>query len=164
MNEVRKAAKTDIALIRRLALSAFPATYAEILSPEQLEYMLDWMYSEESLEAQMDGGHVFHIGYCDGEPFGYVSVRSGGEDLFHLEKIYILREFQGRGLGAFLFETAKKYIKSLRPAPCKMHLNVNRNNRASGFYKKMGMEIVDSGDFPIGNGYYMNDYIMELKL
>ena len=164
MNEARKATKSDIELIRRLALSAFPATYAEILSPEQLEYMLDWMYSPKSLEAQFDGGHVFYIGYCDGEPYGYVSVRPEGEDLFHLEKIYILKEFQGRGLGGFLFETAKRHIKNIHPAPCKMHLNVNRNNRALGFYKKMGMEIAQSGDFPIGNGYYMNDYIMELKL
>lgn len=28
----------------------------------------------------------------------------------------------------------------------------------------MGMKKVRQGDFPIGNGYYMNDYIMALRI
>ena len=42
--------------------------------------------------------------------------------------------------------------------------NVNRNNKAVGFYEHMGMKKSREGDFPIGNGYYMNDYIMQLKI
>ena len=57
-----------------------------------------------------------------------------------------------------------KAIKEIHPAPCKMHLNVNRNNKALRFYEYMGMEKVDEGDFAIGNGYYMNDYIMGLTI
>ena len=45
-----------------------------------------------------------------------------------------------------------------------MELNVNRNNPALGFYEHMGMKKVREGDFPIGNGYYMNDYIMGLDI
>ena len=45
-----------------------------------------------------------------------------------------------------------------------MELNVNRNNKALEFYKKMGMHIAESGDFNIGGGFYMNDYIMRKKL
>ena len=45
-----------------------------------------------------------------------------------------------------------------------MVLNVNRNNNAVSFYRKMGMEILGQGDFDIGSGYYMNDYIMSLDL
>ena len=45
-----------------------------------------------------------------------------------------------------------------------MELNVNRNNKALKFYEHMGMRIVRERDFPIGNGYYMNDYIMELEI
>lgn len=41
-----------------------------------------------------------------------------------------------------------------------LELNVNRNNKALHFYEHMGMKKLREGDFPIGNGYYMNDYIM----
>ena len=41
-----------------------------------------------------------------------------------------------------------------------MELNVNRNNKALQFYQHMGMRKLREGDFPIGNGYYMNDYII----
>ena len=60
-------------LIRSLAGVAFPATYRELLSPAQLDYMMEWMYSEQSLREQLRGGHVFYIASCDGEPCGYVS-------------------------------------------------------------------------------------------
>ena len=45
-----------------------------------------------------------------------------------------------------------------------MELNVNRNNKALQFYEHMGMRKLREGDFPIGNGYYMNDYIMGLDI
>lgn len=63
-----------------------------------------------------------------------------------------------------LFEQAQKAIKELHPGPCTMQLNVNRHNPALGFYKHMGMKKADEGDFPIGQGYYMNDYIMSIDL
>jgi ribosomal protein S18 acetylase RimI-like enzyme len=45
-----------------------------------------------------------------------------------------------------------------------MTLQVNRNNKAVEFYKKFGFEIIDEQDFDIGNGYYMNDFIMRFKI
>lgn len=94
----------------------------------------------------------------------YVSVQPEGEDLFHLQKIYVLPEFQRMRLGGELFRTAVKYIRSVHPAPCRMELNVNRENGALHFYEHMGMRKVREGDFAIGNGYYMNDYIMGMEL
>lgn len=164
MTEIKPTSKSGIPLIRKLALEAFPATYAKILTPEQTEYMLEMMYSEKSLEKQFDDGHEFFAGYDDGEPFGYVSVRPESEGVFHLEKIYVLENLHGRGFGKLLFEKAKSRVKELHPAPCRMLLNVNRHNRALGFYKHMGMFEVSRGDFPIGNGYFMNDYIMGIDL
>ena len=43
-------------------------------------------------------------------------------------------------------------------------LNVNRHNRALHFYERMGMRKLREGDFPIGGGYWMNDYIMGLEI
>lgn len=164
MISIRPAAESDAPLIRRLAEVAFPATYREILTPAQLDYMMEWMYGAESLRNQFREGHVYFIASCDGTPCGYVSVQREGEELFHLQKIYVLPDFQGRGVGAALFRQAVEYIRSQHPAPCRMELNVNRHNRALHFYERMGMRKLREGDFPIGNGYHMNDYIMGLDI
>ncbi len=165
MFEIKKATLKDIAVIREMASIVFPDTYREILSPEQLDYMMDWMYSAESLHRQItEGGHIYYIAYQDGEAAGYVSIQPEGEHVFHLQKIYVLPSFQGKQLGKLLFEQAIRAIKELHPAPCQMRLNVNRHNKAVTFYQRMGMVKVDEGDFPIGNGYYMNDYIMGLDI
>ena len=47
----------------------------------------------------------------------------------------------------------------------KLFINVNRyNTRAVNYYRAKGMTVARQGDFPIGNGYYMNDYIMQLDI
>lgn len=53
---------------------------------------------------------------------------------------------------------------SVHPGPCRMELHVNRGNRALGFYGRMGMRRLREGDFPIGDGYFMNDYILGLEI
>lgn len=62
--------------------------------------------------------------------------------------------------GSFLFRKAIEHIKQLHPAPCRMELHVNRHNKAVKFYERMGMRKLREGDFEIGGGFYMNDYIM----
>lgn len=165
MLAIRKATVADCELIHTLAWQIFPETYKDILSPEQSEYMMEWMYSLENLRKQMEEeGHIYFIAYHNNEACGYVSIQQQGENLFHLQKIYVLPSFQGVHCGSFLFHEAVRYIKEIHPTPCVMELNVNRNNKALKFYEHMGMRIVREGDFPIGNGYYMNDYIMELEI
>lgn len=164
MVTIRIATKKDIPLIRSLAMQVFPATYQKILSPEQLDYMVEWMYAEDSIRRQMDDGHIYLIASKDGEVCGYASIEQENTDLFHLQKIYVLPPFQGFKIGQHLFNEVVKYIKEHHPDPCTMELNVNRSNRAVDFYKRMGMHIAREGDFPIGNGYYMNDYIMSLTI
>jgi ribosomal protein S18 acetylase RimI-like enzyme len=95
---------------------------------------------------------------------GYVSIRQESEDLFHLEKIYVLPSWQGRGVGSRLFAHALAAIRAQHPRACRMELNVNRYNSARAFYERQGMKIVRVGDFDIGGGFFMNDYIMGLEL
>lgn len=59
MFTARKASVEDCGLIREMACVAFPDTYKTILSPEQLDYMMEWMYSPENLRRQMAEGHVY---------------------------------------------------------------------------------------------------------
>lgn len=165
MFSIRKATTNDIPLIHEMAWVVFPHTYKEILTPEQIDYMMEWMYSEDSLHKQMEkDGHIYYLAFKEDEPAGYLSIQPEGEHVFHLQKIYVLPSFQGMKLGKQLFEQAIKAIKEFHPAPCQMRLNVNRQNKALAFYERMGMVKVNEGDFPIGNGYYMNDFIMGMDI
>lgn len=165
MISIHKASTADIPLIRSLAEVVFPATYTPLLPAGQVPFMMEWMYSEESLRRQMmEKGHIYYVAYREGRAVAYLSIQFEGEHVFHLQKLYVLPAYQGMHLGKKLFEQAIQAIKELHSAPCQMRLNVNRYNRALTFYEKMGMTKVDEGDFPIGNGYYMNDYIMGLDI
>lgn len=165
MFTIRKATTDDCALIQKLAQQVFPLTYKDILTPAQIDYMMDWMYSEANIRKQMEEGHVYLLAYEECEAAGYVSVRPDGPDLFHLEKIYVIPYFQNAHCGSFLFRHAVQYIREIHPTPCRMELNVNRQNaHALQFYQHMGMTRSRQGDFPIGGGFYMRDYIMELNI
>lgn len=165
MIEIRKSTVADCDTIRSIAEIAFPETYARILTKDQIDYMMEWMYSIPNLEKQMlEEGHIYYLAFEEGKPVGYVSIQQEGADLFHLQKIYVLPEMQGKGVGKKLFERAVEAVKELHPEKCSVELNVNRENGALHFYEKMGMKKLRSGDFDIGNGYYMNDYIMGLEV
>ena len=165
-----RAVEADIMVIHDMAEVVFRHTYREILSPEQMDYMMDWMYSPANLKKQLEDGHVYFIAYRDGNPCAYVSVQpdgtgDGGRMLFHLHKIYVMPSEQGSGLGRKMFAQALSYASSVADGrPASVELNVNRNNPAVGFYRHLGLRILRQGDFHIGNGFYMNDYIMGIDL
>lgn len=45
-----------------------------------------------------------------------------------------------------------------------LQLQVNRRNNAKYFYEKNGFSVIKEFDFDIGNGYVMDDYVMEKQL
>lgn len=167
---IRLASIADIGSIQTMADNVFRHTYRNIITPEQMEFMMEWMYSTDSLTEQMNNGHIYSIISADGQDVGYVSINKEqeGEDgttLFHLQKIYVLPEMQGNGLGAKLLLHAEEQMLGLTDGGrVRYELNVNRNNKAVDFYKRMGMHKDRTGDFPIGNGFYMNDYIMAKEI
>ena len=167
---IRKAEKEDIMRIHDMAEIVFRHTYRDILSAEQVDYMMDWMYSPAGLEQQMDDGHVYYIAFRDAGPCGYVSIQSDGADsdgrmVFHLQKIYVLPAEQGHGTGKRLFDCAVGHVHAeAGDRPARIELNVNRNNPAIGFYNRLGFRILRQGDFDIGHGFYMNDYIMGMDI
>ena len=166
MFEIRKATLEDIELINRLAWIVFPHTYKDLLTPGQIDFMMDWMYSPTNLKKQMtEAGHIYYLAFEGNEPAGYLSIQPEAEHIYHLQKIYVLPSFQGKKLGKLFFQQAIDGIKELHPEPCQMRLNVNRyNTKAVEFYQRMGMKKIFEGDFDIGHGYLMTDYIMALDI
>jgi RsiW-degrading membrane proteinase PrsW (M82 family)/ribosomal protein S18 acetylase RimI-like enzyme len=159
---IRSAAPDDIELIRGLCLEVWPQTYAAILEPAQIQYMLDRMYSPLALQKQFDDGHRFLIISNAGVPIGFASFSETGPTVFTLHKIYILPVQQGRGIGRDVITFVTGEIRSLGATA--LRLNVNRHNKARAFYEKLGFTAIYDEDIDIGNGYFMNDHVMEFRM
>ena len=125
--DIRRATEADIPTLRRLAEATFVPTYRPILTPEQLDYMMEWMYSADSLHQQMASGHAFYLAEDEDGPCGYVSIEQQAEGLFHLQKLYVHPSRQKRGYGQRLFMQAADYATALTDGPCRIELNVNRD-------------------------------------
>ncbi|MEZ4798698.1 MAG: GNAT family N-acetyltransferase [Flavobacteriales bacterium] len=159
----RFANTSDIPLIQELNLQVWPQTYREILSEEQINYMLEMMYSEASLKRQMEEeGCVFILMYDGNTPIGFASYSEIEPHEFKLHKIYVLPTIQGIGAGKSLLENVISEVKKQNGKS--LSLNVNRFNKAKTFYDRMQFKVVEEVDVHIGNGYYMNDYIMTFQI
>lgn len=157
-----EAGEADIPAIRALARQIWPIAYGNILSEEQLAYMLQLMYSAEALQKQMQEGHTFRLLYLNETAIGFASWSAVGKGIYKLHKLYINPDVQGRGLGRYVVEEIAKELQSAGAAL--LYLNVNRHNKARLFYERLGFIIAREEDNDIGNGFYMNDYVMEKKL
>jgi len=158
---IRKAYPPDIPLIREMAYKIWPVTYGSILPKDQIDYMLNLIYSEKVLHEQMENNIEFII-VDDGEhPVGFASFSLTEPRFYKLHKIYVLPSQQGKGTGRLIIEQLINAMKT--NGATTLQLNVNRNNNAKLFYEKMGFTIVKEEDIDIGSGYFMNDYVMEKK-
>lgn len=163
MLSVRKATAADIPLIRQLTFAIWPQTYSAILSKAQIDYMLDMMYNPAVLQKQMEeAGCTFIIVYHDKKPVAFASFNETELQLWKLNKIYILQSQQGKGTGRFIINYIVKEIKAKEAKA--LQLQVNRENKAQYFYKKLGFKIIQTANFDICKGYFMHDYVMELAL
>ncbi|MCW3089723.1 MAG: family N-acetyltransferase [Ferruginibacter sp.] len=164
--EITKVGVESIPTIQSLANTTWAVAYREILSEAQMSYMLDLIYSAASLQKQIEElGHRFIVASVNNVASGFASysVKNKKElGIFKLQKIYVDPALQGSGIGKALLDFV---ISEIRPLGAKtLELNVNRHNKALGFYQKLGFVIIGEKDIPIGNGYFMNDFIMKVNV
>ena len=152
----------DIEAIQHIAFSTWPVAYSAILSNEQLQYMLDMFYSKESLTSQINNQHQFIIAKTNNNIIGFASFNQININTHKLQKLYVLPSEQKTGAGKLLLNEVIRLTKEA--GKTKLQLNVNRHNKAIGFYEKLGFEIIKEDDINIGHNYYMNDYVMELNI
>lgn len=159
--EIYQATLADVEIIQSLAFDIWPVAYAQILSPNQLQYMLDTFYATPVLECEMNRGVCFFIATRNKLPIGFAACAVVPEDfrLFKLHKLYVQPKSQNNGVGKLLLN--RVIDDAARKGASRLQLQVNRKNNAVRFYKKMGFTIVKEADFDIGNGYFMNDFVME---
>ncbi len=160
--EIRDADASDIPVIQQIAHAAWWPTYGGILSREQCQFMLDWMYSTAALSEQMAQGVQFLLLRLGEKHVGFAAFEDAGKAIFKLHKLYLHPSTHGLGLGRILLHTVDERVK--KAGGNYIDLNVNRHNVAQGFYEKLGFKTLREEDNYIGRGYWMNDFLMRKKV
>lgn len=164
MIEIIEATSDDIGLIRQLAEQTFHATYLPLQPKEKVDYLFGMMYSLPSLADQMKKGQRFiiikdqtgYLGYASFE----INCKKAGVTKIH--KIYVLPAAQGKGIGKKLIDAIS--VSAHQNKNEILALNVYRQNPAIEFYEKLGFKKTEEVDIDVGNGFMMNDYVMEKGL
>jgi ribosomal protein S18 acetylase RimI-like enzyme len=159
----RAATAADIPLLRDLAERIWRVSYAEMISAEQIDFMLGWMYGPEQIAAEIRDGVAWEVAMVENWPVGFLSVSFEDSSQAKLNKLYILPERQGTGLGRALLERAHKLAASRGAS--EIRLQVNKNNaRAIRAYQRSGYVVERAAVFEIGRGFVMDDFIMHRSL
>ena len=158
MKLVRVKNNDDIKVLAKLTSEIWHEYWPIILSSEQIDYMVEKFQSEEAITEQIKNeNYQYYFINRNGENVGYVGISPKEEYLF-LSKLYLKKEFRHLGFG-------RKTIAALKDFGFKkIRLTVNKYNKNTiDAYFKYGFKIIDSVVSDIGNGFVMDDYIMELE-
>lgn len=152
--------------VRTIAADIWPKTFANILSAEQIRYMMNMMYAPEIMEKELSAGYIFELVVIDGEPAGYIVCSACDEDpqrVLKLHKAYLLQEYHSKGIGQAMLDRALT-LAAEGGFEC-VRLNVNKQNeRAIRAYQRNGFTLFRSEKNDIGSGYYMDDHVFERRV
>lgn len=160
----QKATSTDIKILQELAHTIWHSHYPGIISMGQIEFMLNLMYSTNTIHAELNEGYCWALLLLENKPAGFLSFHFEPDiTRVKLDKLYVLSEHHGKGYGWQSLEYVKKCAAELKANY--IYLSVNKNNKkAINSYLKSGFYIEKEVVTDIGNGFVMDDYIMAYKL
>ncbi|MCM3547860.1 GNAT family acetyltransferase [Niallia circulans] len=153
----------DISELARLGADIWQQHYVTIISNEQIAYMLDKFQSVQAITEQIEKeGYEYYFLIANGEKIGYIGTKQEEGKLF-LSKCYIEKSHRGKGYASQAFAFLETLCQ--KSSLTKIWLTVNRHNKDSiAVYEKKGFQKVRTQIADIGNGYVMDDYIMEKEL
>ena len=155
----RAADDSDLAAIAGLADEIWHQHFQTILSPEQIDYMVEKFQSYPALKSQVEeDGYEYYQTLVDGTLAGYIGIHPETDALF-LSKLYLHKDYRGRHIATqafhFLIDLCKN--RGLK----KIWLTCNKHNDSSlAVYHHLGFQVTDTQEADIGNGFIMDDYIM----
>ncbi|RCX21685.1 acetyltransferase (GNAT) family protein [Fontibacillus phaseoli] len=153
----------EVSSLVNLASGIWHEYYVSILSNEQIDYMVDKFQSKTAMTDQIQNqGYEYYFMNAHGKNVGYISIKQEEGRLF-LSKFYIQKEHRGKGYAS----QAMEFLVGL----CKQRglgliwLTVNRyNDDTIAVYSKKGFKAVRTQVADIGNGYVMDDFVMEKEI
>lgn len=152
-----KVEQNQIKKLASLASSIWHEYWTCILSPEQIDYMVENFQSEKAIKNQIKNeNYTYYFILSENQPIGYFGI-SDKKDLLFLSKLYIKKEARHQGIGTKTFEKIQEIANGR-----KIQLTVNKyNTNTIRAYEKWGFKTVNSVVTDIGSGFVMDDYIME---
>ncbi len=156
---LRKGVAADTPLVCALAKKIWNEHYPEVITQEQIDYMLETWYAPDLIESQItDPAHTYWMVTVEGaeQPCGYCAMsKKDAPGEYYLNKFYL--DARGQGIGARVFREVLTHYPDLQV----LRLNVNRRNiKSVNFYFKMGFKIESVYDLPVGDRYIMDDFVM----
>ena len=165
MLDINAATRAELPVVQDLAHRIWHRHYPGIISAEQIEYMLDRGYATDALAKFLDSpGAGLVLARLDDVPVGFAAwYRPDEPATTKLDKLYVLPECQGRGVGRRLIQHVEAAARA--DAASTLILNVNKHNAdAIGAYRKCGFATRDEVVVDIGHGFVMDDYVMAKPL
>lgn len=153
--------KKDIEIVESLAKEIWSQHYIPIIGHAQVKYMLNKYQSVNAISQSIIDGYVYYIAYYKDKPCGYSAVVQD-EGVF-LSKFYVKNDLRGKGLGKAMLSSIYEY--AIKNNLNRVWLTCNKyNSKSLNIYKKLGFIIINEIVTDIGNGFVMDDYVLEKHL
>ena len=160
---ITSAAISDLSVIQTLAHRIWNQHYLGIITQPQIDYMLERDYNLDHLQKAFAATSNFLMVSYLSQHIGFAALFRNGSTQVHLEKIYIEQQFQGLGLGQKILQHIETL--ALQQGAQSITLNVNKHNHlAIRAYRRAEYTHRRSILEPIGQGFYVDDYVYEKSL
>lgn len=161
------ATEKQIIEVEQTAFNVWHNYYKDILSSEQIDYMLNKYQSREALKKQIADGYIYYMILSDNQLAGYMCVLVQSNYVY-LARLYIKEEYRRQGLA----KRTVSHIEAIFKKPelgfshiKKIRIRVARNNSLTiNVYEHLGFKKVRSEDTDIGGGFTCKDYVMEREI
>ena len=152
----------DIQAVTEIANEIWNEYFVDIIGQAQVDYMLDHYQSVSAITAQLESGQEYYLLKLDGKLVAYLSLISDSpKEKMMISKIYVKQTIRGEGIGLYLLDFVKDQCK--RKGLYSIWLTVNRNNQSTiDWYLRRGFKVTGETRKDIGEGYFMDDFIMEM--
>ena len=154
----------ELSRVRAIADDVWPKTFREILSPEQIVYMMKMMYAPDVMEHELFSGYSFELLIVDGKDAGYMVYAPYDEPgTMKLHKLYLLEEYQGKGYGQKMLQHVIEAAEDRGFSSVILAVN-KQNLKAQKAYERFGFVQYKSVQIDIGNGFIMDDYWLRYQI
>ncbi len=162
MTEIRRIEKNEIEELSCIASKVVKEHFDPLIGASQNDYMIARFQSVEAISEQFVHGYRYYWVLESGNKAGFFAVFPR-EGKLYLSKFYIVSAYRGLHLARKMFD----YIvdEAGRESLPAVFLNVNRGNTdVIAIYEHLGFVKVREEKNDIGQGFYMDDYVMEYVL
>jgi len=168
--EIKQLIITDLDQLQRISRQTFSETFNSCNTEANMRKYLDEDFSAEKLSTELrDKNALFFFAMHSNRVIGYLKINFGPaqtesqeEEGIEVERLYVLSEFYGKGVGQLLLDKSKEI--ALQKSADYLWLGVwEHNARAISFYKKNGFIEFGKHIFMLGDDEQI-DKLMKLKL